>query len=316
MQNGEVLAARLSGNALPTTAPTPVVQAVAPQIDMNDPANGPIMAAPVVDLAAMPVLAMPTLMNRPETQTAPIGLASVGLDDAAGDVILAQSDSVAGCDIGMAAAAGPQAMVAVAITAPCAPSTQFIVHHQGMMFSAVTEADGSAQIFLPALAPVAVVMAEFASGQSALTTVEVPDFGDYDRAVLMWQGDQGLQIHAREFGADYGSEGHVWYGAPRSGPDGGFLIRLGDVAPLRPFVADVYTFPSGASHRDGEVLITVEAEITSENCGKDVIAQSLQLRRDAPALATDLTMQMPSCDGVGDFLVLKNMFEDLKLAAN
>ena len=31
--------------------------------------------------------------------------------------------------------------------------------------------------------------------------------------------------------------------------------------------------------------------------------------------AIDLTMTLPDCDAIGEFLVLKNMFEDLTLAA-
>ena len=29
----------------------------------------------------------------------------------------------------------------------------------------------------------------------------------------------------------------------------------------------------------------------------------------------DLSLSIPACDGVGDFLVLKNLVEDLKIAA-
>jgi hypothetical protein len=95
----------------------------------------------------------------------------------------------------------------------------------------------------------------------------------------------------------------------------GFLVRLGDDTRDTPLMVEVYTFPTGTVSRDGSVALTVEAEVTAENCGRDVAAQSIQIDRSSTPTAIDLTMTMPECDAVGEFLVLKNMFKDLTLAA-
>jgi len=61
--------------------------------------------------------------------------------------------------------------------------------------------------------------------------------------------------------------------------------------------------------------LTVEVEVTQENCGREIAAQSIQLNAGLEPSAIDLTMTLPDCNAIGEFLVLKNMFEDLTLAA-
>jgi hypothetical protein len=93
-----------------------------------------------------------------------------------------------------------------------------------------------------------------------------------------------------------------------------YLIRLGDPEAGKGLMAEVYTFPSGQMESSTEVFLMAEAEITSANCGKELSAQSLQVNRNGGLNALDLTMVMPDCDAVGDFLILQNMFEDLTIA--
>jgi hypothetical protein len=221
--------------------------------------------------------------------------------------------------VALSAEAGPAALVELTLSAPCAPLAQVTLHHQGMMVSAMTDAEGRLTTTLPALGPNAVFIAELAGGEGAVAVVPVPDLADYDRAVLQWQGADGLMIHAREFGADYGSPGHVWHGAPRDAAaalagEGGFLMRLGDTRVQNPLMAEVYTYPTGISRRSGAVALTVEAEITAANCGSDIAAQSLQIVPGQPVRVLDLTMTVPGCDALGQFLVLEGVLQDIALA--
>ena len=62
--------------------------------------------------------------------------------------------------------------------------------------------------------------------------------------------------------------------------------------------------------------MSVEAEITQANCGRDVEAQSIQKTADGELKTQDLVLAMPDCNTVGDFLVLKNLLNDLKIAGN
>ncbi|ROU03071.1 hypothetical protein [Histidinibacterium lentulum] len=259
----------------------------------------------------------------------PFEIASLvtGLASRAGDLIPATPASMAAtpqaeaCATTMDAVAGRAAMVTLTLSAPCHPETQVTLHHQGMMFTLSTDASGRVEADVPALDTTAIFIASFANdGDGAVAAVEVPALANYDRAVLQWQGDASLQLHAREFGANYGDEGHVWLASARAeeqaiAGQGGFLTRLGDGSGPAPLFAEVYTFPSATVQRGGEVLLTVEAEITEASCGREVSAQSIQIRPGSAPSALDLVMTLPGCDAVGDFVVLNTMLEDLTLAA-
>ncbi len=224
------------------------------------------------------------------------------------------------CELTMQADLAAGALVDLTLTAPCNASERVTIHHQGMMFTEVMQPDGTLTVTVPALAETATFIAAFASGDGATAIAEVTSLAFYDRVVVQWKGQAGLQLHAREFESEYFSENHVWAAAAGSLSDaakgeGGFLTRLGQSDAPDALVAEVYSFPTGTAARDGQVLLTVEAEITELNCDSSVEAQTLELRDDASLRVRDLTLDMPECDGVGDFLVLKNLVEDLKIAA-
>lgn len=236
---------------------------------------------------------------------------------------LPQEGAVAGfdCDIALSAVATAGAMVDLRLSAPCYASERVTIHHHGLMFTEIAQPDGSLRVSVPALASHALFIASFDSGDGATASVEVPALPFYDRVVLQWKGDTGLQLHAREFGASYFSEGHVW--AASAGDltrtargEGGFLTRLGNADAVAPRIAEVYSFPVGTSKQSGRIALTVEAEVTAANCGAEVEAQTLERHGDAPLRVRDLTLDVPGCDSVGDFLVLKNLIEDLTIVGN
>ncbi len=225
------------------------------------------------------------------------------------------------CTVTLTATPVAAAMVDLDLSAPCQPLAQVTFHHQGMMFSALTDAEGAVEVTVPALATGAVFIVDAGEGEGAVAITDVPDLAGFDRAVLQWQGAEGLQLHAREFGADYGSAGDVWAGMPRDAQalmsgQGGFLVELGDEAADNPLRAEVYTYPRDSGAQSGDVLLTVEAEVTEANCGQEIAAQTLQLGAGQDPVAQDLTMTMPDCSAVGQFLVLSGMLADLHVAAN
>ena len=226
------------------------------------------------------------------------------------------------CEIAMTATASAAAMVQLEVSAPCLSDTQFTVHHNGMMFSALTDNDGAWSMQVPALAKNAVFIAAFDNGEGAVADVSVDTLDYYDRFVVQWKGESGLQIHAMEYGADYGEAGHVWHDAARdmavaAKGEGGFLVRLGEgVIEDTTLIAEVYTFPTQNALRDGDVQISVETEVHAGNCGRDIEAQALVRPGAGEINARDLTMAIPDCEAIGDFLVLNNLYEDLKIARN
>lgn len=223
------------------------------------------------------------------------------------------------CEFDLQARAIAAAMVTLELSAPCMINERFTLHHNGMMFTGVTDAMGSSELVVPALARQAVFIVAFPNGDGAVADAEVTSLDYYDRVVLQWQGATGLQIHALEFGAAYGEGGHVWMDAAKDRAtaavgEGGFLTRHGAGELDGALMAEVYSFPTGLTAQAGDVRLSVEAEVTGANCGRDVEAQSIQIAAGEAPRVQDLTLAMPECNTTGDFLVLKNLLDDLKIA--
>ena len=224
-----------------------------------------------------------------------------------------------GCKIDATARAKAAAMVVLDLDAPCLPNERITVHHNGMIFTETTSDRGQLSVEVPALAQDAVFILAFTNGEGAIARTEVEDLGDFDRVVLQWKGDTGFQIHAREYGADYGSPGHVWSGAPGEAAatvlgKGGMLTRNGDSAAADPLLTEVYTFPKDAKPGAGEIALSVETEIDKANCGIEVEAQTLEIVQDGKIRTQNVTLPVPDCDTPGGFLVLNNLLQNLKVA--
>ncbi|MDQ7071505.1 MAG: hypothetical protein Q9M48_12350 [Rhodobacterales bacterium] len=225
------------------------------------------------------------------------------------------------CEITFEAYPLAAAMVDLTLNAPCLPNERATLHHNGMMFSVATDATGGFSLQVPALAQTAVFIVAFANGEGAVVTSQAPSLEFYDRVVVQWRGASGLQLHAREYGAQYGDSGHVWAQSAReitfaARGQGGVITRHGDESMAEALVAEVYTFPTGTAQSDGEILMSVEAEITASNCGREIEAQTLQVTANARLKVQELTLAVPDCDAIGDFLVLNNMLNDLTIARN
>lgn len=225
------------------------------------------------------------------------------------------------CDIGANARPVAAAMVSLSLSAPCFPNERVTVHHNGMVFTHVTNESGALDLTVPALAKEAVFVIAFSNGEGGVAQTTVEDLQEFDRVVLQWKGRTGFEIHAREYGADYGDPGHVWIGAARdlataASGQGGFITRHGDADAPEALLAEVYTFPSAMAQQTGGVALSVETEVHADNCGLEIEAQTLQLMEGGAVDQRDLTLAVPDCDAVGSFLVLNNLLQDLKVAIN
>lgn len=335
MQNGDVLAARFG--SVPTTSAEMASEAA--------PETGSMRLA-VVQADPMTIPSLPPLgpgranvvaatsMTIPSETPSPAfapafahafslaGDSSFGLFPAAlvdtSDAQMPAPAAPHGCTAEMTAEVLPAGLIALRLSAPCAPLARVSFHHRGLTFTELTDAEGSIDITIPALAEQAVVLADVPGSAGAVAIVDVPGIATLDRAVLQWQGEAGLNLHALEFGADYGAGGHVWADNPRTpaAAEGGFLIELGNPLAPEPLLAQVYTFPHDNAGRAGDVSLNVDAEVTAANCGREVSAQSLQIAPGTDPVAHDLKLQMPDCATTGDFLIVSGMLSDLHLASN
>lgn len=227
---------------------------------------------------------------------------------------------VESCDITMSGTEIAGALVKLDLRAPCLPNERVTVHHNGMMFTESTDAVGTLNIAVPALAENAVFIASFPNSEGAVANVKVTSLDLYDRAVLQSEIVNSISLHALEYGAGYNDQGHIWANATGELADaaigkGGFMLMLGNPAISDATMAQVYTFPTGLAELPGDISLSAEIEVTSMNCGLDVEAQSLQVSAGGQPKVQTLDLTMPDCDAVGDFLVLKNLVNDLKVAA-
>ncbi len=244
---------------------------------------------------------------------------SIKVAAAADDIATAPRLEAVACDVVATAKKLPHAFVELSVYAPCHHGQDISVHHSGMLFSERLDASGNLKVVAPALTDSAAFIFTLDDGEGAIAKTSVDGLRNVKRIVLQWQGESGFELHAREFGAEYGSEGHVWRNGvaakkPIPEGNGGHLIELGNKDTNRSLLAEVYSFPIDAPDQSGAIDLSVEAEITKTNCGQEVEAQTLELRGTEGLKSQTIMLTIPSCDSVGDFLVLNNLLEDLKIA--
>ncbi|MFY0682034.1 MAG: hypothetical protein JXR13_15795 [Thalassovita sp.] len=296
----------------PAQAPVQTAKVEPPALPTNAPVELTgitLTAAPAVNNLALPPLTTedPQIIRAAAGPEIPVAPTPDVLDE-----------PTPSCEPVMSAKAMAGAVAEVHFQADCMPYRRVTVHHNGMMFTQLTDASGEMVLSVPVLSSAAVFIADAGQGAGAVAHVSVPDLALYDRAVAQWQGDKGLQLHALEFGANYNDVGHVSVATPGSqdlADQQGFVIELGDPTLPESYQAAVYTFPTGLSQKSGTVELSVEAEVTAANCNRDVLAETLQLNGGQGLVVHELTLAMPECDAIGDFLLLNNLLQNLTIAA-
>lgn len=208
----------------------------------------------------------------------------------------------------------PAAMLGLVLTAPCNPDERVVLRHAGLAVTGRTSMTGSLFLSLPAMEQAAQVSVLFGDGASVEGSIAVPELAGMQRFGVQWMAQDAFQVNAFEGGADYGQPGHVSAATPqRPAPgqphSGGFLTQIGSDQVDLPMLAEVYTYPA-----KGEADIVVEAAVTKTTCGRELLGETL-MSRAGQVTVTDLTLAMPDCSAVGDFLMLKNLVPDPKIAA-
>lgn len=284
-----------------------------------------VPAEPSVQIASSVGLAAHLLPNVPVEPEAvfPVVPASlkVGQDQPIAVMPREEPSPILGCDLSVEADATIAALVDLTIEATCMPNALIAISHSGLRFNEVLDANGTLETTVPAFDEFAEFTVEFPNGVQRTADAMVSSIVFYDRVAAQWIGETGLQVHALEFEAGYGDDTHVWFGNPRDltavvGGNGGFLMRLGSGDSEISQTADVYTFPIGNPSREGVVALSVEAEVNGANCNRVINADTLQIRAGGDIATNTLEIAMPDCGATGDFLVLKNLLEDLTIAQN
>jgi hypothetical protein len=215
------------------------------------------------------------------------------------------------CAVDLALDAQPAGMIGLTLLAPCNANERVVLRHAGLAVSERLDAQGALTLALPALVTAAKVEIMFADGDTIDGALVMPEAATLRRFGVQWQGPEAFVVHGFENGADYGEPGDI---SPVNlgRPEGGQLVVLGDATVDLPLLAQIYTFPA-TSGQTAEVVI--EASVTDATCARELLGETIASGSDRVEI-TELTLAMPECSGVGDFLVLKNLASDMKIAAN
>ncbi|SMH45304.1 hypothetical protein [Maritimibacter sp. HL-12] len=258
--------------------------------------------------------------SEPESDTEALFAALDSAEQSGGEPEIAPATSPeANCDISFKAEPAEAAMVTLSFEAPCHSGEDVGIDHGDLRFSEQLGPDGSLMILAPVMSATAIFTARLGDGQTASTEVRVPDFASYERIAVVWKGATGFQLHALENGAVYGEPGHVWAEQPGTAEmaiagAGGFVSILGSSA--SGYAADVYTYPAGLTADDPGPEISIEAQVMENTCGTQIAGTILRSNAIGTPNVDTLSMSVPGCDAVGEYLVLKNLPQELKLARN
>ncbi|MCR8724426.1 hypothetical protein [Frigidibacter sp. ROC022] len=332
MQNSDAIAARMgmgdagadavAAVAMPADTPGPLTAPGEPPIPRIEVEAGLSFIPGVSELR--PDLPAPDRLEPPEEhRVAALETASDAsplTPEIRSDIAPAQPMTAADCSPKLTATPAAAAMVQLTLTAPCNPFVEARITHGGVSFKALTDADGAISVAVPALESPARFTATLPGSAEMQTRIEVPELAGYDRIAVTWSGQAALELHAFEFGADYDQAGHVWRGNPGSvdlaaAGRGGFLTLLGNADVAAPVMAEIYTFPAGLATRSGVVRLSLEAEVTAGSCGREIAGHTVTIMGGETPKPVDVTLSVPDCDAIGDFLVLNNLFDTLKIAA-
>lgn len=305
----------LSAKAEPeaTALPAPVVATATATV-----AKAPPRVEPVAPIVAAAPFAITQAQAAVDAAPVPVQVAAAPATDAvAALVALAAADpvpvapapeppAVQACTSTLTATPLPGAVLSLALVAPCDGGARVVLRHGGLAVTARLSEAGTLFTTLPAMDAQGEVSALFPDGARAEAAAAV-DMTGIRRFAVQWQGDDAFQVQAYENGAQFGAPGHVSAATPVGE---GQLAVLGDASVDLPLMAEVYTFPVSGT----PVNVTIEAAVTDKTCARELLGEAVE--SDAGRVTTtEITLAMPDCSGVGDFLVLNNLFGGTTLAA-
>lgn len=218
-------------------------------------------------------------------------------------ILETRADRGGTCDVDLALTETPAGLLSVTLNAPCHANSELLLRLNELTANVVTNARGNWGHRLPVLSDVSTVEITLAdvtvSGRLRHQSVS-----GQQHIILAWTGTQTFQI-----GVD-----------PRFGDtvarqvideEIGAFIRVGDGTGA---AFEIYTFPAANSRSAGVLRVSVDAEITLENCGKTARTRAYQTGYLGTLRPTEIAYTMPDCDRAGDVVRLQNLFRDLRLA--
>lgn len=206
-------------------------------------------------------------------------------------------DVVATCDVNLTVSLKLGEIMAATVVSECRPNATVMFEHAGLKFDLLTDDAGVVQVDIPALDESAVLTATFDDDATASESLTVRGVDRSARVGISWMGDINLDLHASEFGAADGTDGHVWEGVPRSYRDarrngGGFLTLLGEVGGHQ---AEIYTLPITRRVDSGTIDMEVRIGEGSSICDMPVQLYTANNQLALSAELRDIALAINGC---------------------
>ncbi|MEL6523212.1 MAG: hypothetical protein AAFQ66_19725 [Pseudomonadota bacterium] len=262
------------------------------------------LRAPVGPHSSLSFVEKPDIPIRPQVET---GLSHTTLT--------APFDPTEPCTIDFTAKPSSYGMIDVQIKAPCYGDTQLEIAQGQLRYSARTDVAGYYSEMLPALAVSTSVSVAFADGWTSRAKVEFSEAFDFTRVALAWRGSRVMQLSAMENRAEV-SRANPGAADLASGETAGFLTTLGDPSLSDAWQVEIYSIPQQALSAIGKVDMSIQAEVTPENCGRNRSAYVLQPGFDQSDRPTALTVAMPGCHTAGRTVVLDHVLRDIQFMSH
>jgi hypothetical protein len=208
------------------------------------------------------------------------------------------------CDLSLDLMDAGGGLVDAVLTAPCLPNQDVVIAHAGLVFSGQTMATGTLLFQLPALKSPALVDVRFSSGDTAQAAIDMPEAVNLQRIAVQWAFEDGFDLHAFHNDAAFGAQGHMW----RQSADKGSLMMLGDAGADVPLMAQVFTYS-----QESPTDVLLEAAVTPSSCGQELMGDIL-FATSGDVQKTELTLAMPDCAAIGQFVHIGNLAPSTNLA--
>ena len=278
MAGGTVLLALGAGQYMQSgTAESSAAMVPIPRVETAPPTPQPLRLAAATPLAAHD--------PRPEAVVTPVALA----DEPPPSLPQAEPKPAPLadlCPVTLDAFAAADAMLSISLSAPCHPNQTVVLQHAGLTVTYQTTATGALFVDIPALDPAGALTLRLPDGTEAQATAPVPEVATLRRLAVQWIAGDRFAFR-----------------------DDDTQISLGTLSGPVPMQAQVVTLSP-----DQPVAPAIEAEVTRETCGREMLGEVLYSAAGTVTRA-DLSLAMPDCDGIGGFVALNNPVPDTKLAA-
>lgn len=192
----------------------------------------------------------------------------------------------------------PNGELLIDFHAPCHARTPIELHVNSLVADVRTDATGQLNLRMPALS--SEVSVDVRLGQRTLSRkLTLAKAGAQQLVALAWNGPQTFFIKAESMGT--GSH-EIARAFTRVGTGEGASFEIFSSSALDILGVSI-------------VRLSVETEVTEENCGRNVSTLAYQTGYLGELRPTEIAYTMPDCDRVGDVVRLQNLLRDMRLAS-